>query len=95
VVPLAVLAEVYRGDASDAGVDRLFVTGVRRAGLDLRTVRLAGRLRSRAGVGSAVDAMVVATAVRLGGGVVATSDPQDMRALAADHSNVKVWSLDE
>jgi hypothetical protein len=95
VVPLAVLAEVYRGDASDAGVDRLFVAGVRRAGLDLRTVRLAGRLRSRAGVGSAVDAIVVATAVRLGGGVVATSDPGDMRALAAGQSNVKVWSLDE
>jgi predicted nucleic acid-binding protein len=93
VVPVAVLAEVYRGDATDARIDRLFVSGVRRAGLDLRTVRVAGRLRARARVGSAIDAIVVATAVRLGGGVVATSDPEDMQALAADYANVTVWSL--
>jgi predicted nucleic acid-binding protein len=92
---MVVLAEVYRGDATDAGIDRLFVSGVRRAGLDLRTVRLAGQLRSKAGVGSAVDAIVVATAVRLGGGVVATSDPEDLKALAADHANVHVWSLND
>jgi len=92
-VPLAVLAEVYRGDATDVGVDRLFVSGVRRAGLDLRTARLAGQLRTKAGVGSAVDAIVIAIAIRLGGGVVATSDPDDLAALAADHLNVHVWSL--
>lgn len=88
MVPIAVLAEVFRGDASDAGVDRLLLHGLRRAGLDLRTVRTAGRLRTRARVGSAVDAPVVATAVRLGGGVVATSDPDDISALASDQSNV-------
>jgi hypothetical protein len=38
---------------------------------------------------------VVATAVRLGGGVIATSDPDDLRALAADHPNVRIWSLNE
>jgi predicted nucleic acid-binding protein len=90
-----VLAEVYRGDASDAGVDRLFVSGVHRVGLDLRTARLAGRLRSRAAVGSAVDAIVVATAIRLEGGVIATSDPDDLKALAADHPNVSIWSLND
>lgn len=95
VVPLPVLAEVYRGDRSDAAIDRLFVTGVRRVGIDLRAVRLAGGLRARAGTGSAVDAIVITTAVRLGGGVVATSDPDDMRALAADYPNVKIWSLNE
>jgi predicted nucleic acid-binding protein len=95
VVPLTVLAEVYRGDATDARVDRLFVGGVRHVGLDLKTARLAGQLRARARVGSAVDAIVVATAVRLGGGVIATSDPDDMRALAAGYSNVVVWSLNE
>jgi hypothetical protein len=95
VVPIAVLAEVYRGDASDAGVDRLFVSGVRRAGLDLRTARTAGQLRARARVGSAVDAIVVATAVRLGGAVIATADPSDLGALAADHPNVAIWSLND
>lgn len=95
VVPLPVLAEVYRGDASDVGVDRLFVNGVRRLSLDLRTTRLAGHLRARAGTGSAVDAIVVATGVRLGGAVIATADADDLRRLAADHPNVAIWSLTE
>lgn len=95
IVPMPVLAEVYRGDASDARIDRLFTSGVRRPGLDLRTVRLAGRLRARARVGSAVDAIVVATAVRLGGAVVATGDPDDLRRLAADSPNVVIWSLND
>ncbi len=93
VVPLPVLAEVYRGDASDAGVDRLFVNGVRRLALDLRTARLAGHLRSRAGTGSAIDAIVVATAIRLGGGIVATADSDDLKRLAADYPNVAIWPL--
>jgi predicted nucleic acid-binding protein len=95
IVPLPVLAEVYRGDASDAGIDRLFSNGVRRLGIDLRTVRLAGRLRTSAGVGSAVDAIVVATAVRLGGAVVATADPEDFNRLAAGNPNVVIWSLND
>lgn len=37
--------------------------------------------------------MVVATAVRLGGGIVATADVEDITALAAEHANVRVWSL--
>ena len=69
------------GDATDAGVDRLFLNGVRRLGLDLRTTRLAGRLRARAGTGSAVDAIVVAVAEG-SGGVVLTQDPKDLKALA-------------
>jgi predicted nucleic acid-binding protein len=95
VVPLPVLAEVYRGDASDAGVDRLFVNGVRRLALDLRATRLAGQLRARGATGSAVDAIVVATAIRLGGGIVATADSDDLKRLASDYPNVAIWSLKE
>jgi predicted nucleic acid-binding protein len=73
----------------------LFVNGVRRLSLDLRTTRLAGHLRARAGTGSAVDAIVVATGVRLGGAVIATADADDLRRLAADHPNVAIWSLTE
>lgn len=89
---MAVLSEVYRGANDDAAIDRLLGT-VDVVGLSLRTVRLAGRLRSPAGRGSAVDAIVVATAIGLGGGVIATADPDDIGALATDHPNVKVWSL--
>jgi hypothetical protein len=37
-----------------------------------------------------VDALVVATAIRLGGGIVATGDPDDLRSLAREHANIKV-----
>jgi predicted nucleic acid-binding protein len=92
---MVVLAEVYRGTPADSMIDRLVNGVATTVGLDLRTARTAGQLRAQARRGSAVDAIVVATAVRLGGGVVATSDPDDLSALAADHPNVKVWSLNE
>jgi len=37
--------------------------------------------------------MVVAAAVRLGGGLIATSDPDDIGALAAEYPNIMTWSL--
>jgi len=37
--------------------------------------------------------MVVATAIRLGGALIATADPLDLTALAQSHPNVKIWSL--
>ena len=41
---------------------------------------------------NAVDAIVVATAMALGGGTVATHDEHDIRRLAA-RSNVKVFVI--
>lgn len=93
IIPLPVLAEVYRGDRSDVEVDRLIDSAADVVGITLRMVRLAGALRARTGKGSAVDALVVASAVRLGGAVIATADPDDLKALAADHPNVKIWPL--
>jgi predicted nucleic acid-binding protein len=66
VIPLPVLAEAYRGDPSDASINRL-VKIVQVMPLTLSMARIAGHIRTNAGRGSAVDAMVVATAVRLGG----------------------------
>jgi len=40
-----------------------------------------------------VDAFVIATSVRLGGGIVATADPDDLRSLARDHPKVSVESI--
>ena len=40
-----------------------------------------------------VDCIVVATAVRLGGGVIATEDQTDMQRLARDHPNVVIRSM--
>lgn len=91
-VPTAVLVEAYRGTAADAAVDRVLGSGVRPITMGQATARLAGRFRHRDGLNSchAVDALVIATAVRLGGGIVATGDPDDLRSLAREHPNVKV-----
>ena len=92
-VPSATLLELYRGGGADEAIDlelgrgyaKVVTTGVRIA-------RIAGHLLAAAGASSdlAVDALVVATAVRLGGGVVLTHDPSDLERLAADHPNVRI-----
>jgi hypothetical protein len=94
-VPTAVLAEAYRGTAADAAVDRVLARGIRPITMGQATARLAGGFKYRDRLDSChtVDALVVATAVRLGGGIVATGDPDDLRSLARDHSNVKVEAL--
>jgi predicted nucleic acid-binding protein len=94
-VPTAVLAEAYRGTAADAAIDRVVGQGIRAITLGQATARQAGTLRHRDRLNSChiVDALVVATAIRLGGGIVATGDPDDLRSLAREHSNVKVEPL--
>jgi len=94
-IPAAVLTEAYRGSRRDAGVDRVVGRGNRVIQLDHRTARVAGGLLGRDHLDSchAVDASVVATAIRLGGGVVVTGDPDDLRSLARDHRNVVIQPL--
>jgi len=87
VVPAAVLAELYRGGRHDQSVDACLgrFTGIDVADTTRPLARRIGHLLARAGRGSAdhVDASVVAAALALGGGVVATGDPGDLEALAA------------
>lgn len=94
-IPAAVLTEVYRGSRRDVGVDRVVGRGNRVVALDYRIARTAGGLLGRDDLDSchAVDASVVATAVRLGGAVVSTGDPEDMRSLARNHRSVIIHPL--
>jgi hypothetical protein len=94
-VPTAVLAEAYRGIPADAALDRVLGRGIRPITMGQAMARLAGGLRHRDRLDSChtVDALVVATAARLGGGIVATGDPDDLRPLAREHANVKVQPL--
>lgn len=96
-IPSSVLVEAYTGTARDAGIDRVVGRANRIVPLDHGIARLAGQLISRDGLDSchAGDATVVATAVRLGGALVLTSDPDDLRALARDFANVAVQPLDQ
>jgi len=92
-VPSAVLIELYRGSGFDEPVDAVLSRGlVQVITTGARIVRIAGHLLARAGGGSemAIDAVVVATAIRLGGGMVATREPKDLSALAAHNSNVAI-----
>ncbi len=92
-VPSATLVELYRGGGTDEAIDlelgrgyaRVITTGVRIA-------RLAGHLLASIDAGSemAVDALVVATTIRLGGGLILTHDPADLERLASDYPNVRV-----
>lgn len=94
-VPTAVLAEAYRGIPADAALDRVLARGIRPFTTGQAAARLAGGLRYRDRLDSChtVDAFVVATAIRLGGGIVATGDPDDLRSLAREHSNINVQPL--
>lgn len=94
-IPSAVLSEVYRGSRRDAAVDRIVGRANRVVALDHRTARIAGSLLGRDDLDSchAVDASVVATAIRLGGAVVATGDPDDLASLARNHRNVIIHPL--
>lgn len=95
-VPSATLVELYRGGGTDEAIDlelgrgyaKVVTTGVRIA-------RAGGHLLAAVGAGSelAVDALVVATAVRLGGGLILTHDPADLERLTAHHPNVRVVAV--
>ncbi len=92
-VPSAVLLELYRGRGLDEPIDLVLGRGFMRVvTTGVRIARVAGHLLARIGRGSemAVDALVVATAVRLGGGLIVTHDPTDLELLAAGHPNVRI-----
>ena len=81
-------AEQYRGGHHDQVVDSCLgsFTGIDVVDTTCQLARRIGNLLARAGRGSEdhVDAAVVATALALGGGVIATGDPDDLAALAGD-----------
>lgn len=89
VVPTVVLAESTSGSArTDTGVNRLLKSCDVDAVVPEHKARRAGQLRALARRGSAVDAMVVALAEP--GSTVVTTDPDDLRALAAHAEDVDI-----
>ena len=57
------------------------------------TGRIAGQLLGAASSKETIDALVVATAIELGGAVVLTGDTRDMEALGAGRGDVVVQPL--
>lgn len=93
-VPSAVLVELYRGHGTDEPIDALLGRGFAQVvTTGARIARIAGHLLAGAGSELAIDALAVATAIRLGGGIVATHDPDDLHRLAGRHSNVSILEI--
>lgn len=92
-IPSVVVAETVRGSAKDAAANRVIkaVGEVRSA--DESTGRSAGALLGAAHSASTIDALVVASAIELGGGVVLTGDPDDLDPLASGHPEVVIHAL--
>jgi predicted nucleic acid-binding protein len=93
VVPAVVVAETVRGRAPDAAVNRVLKAVGEAMAVDEAIGRTAGALLGRARSTATIDALVVASAIGLGGGVVLTGDPDDLRPLAAGHPEVAIRSL--
>ena len=95
-VPAAVLLELYRGAGTDEPIDLVLGRGFASVvTTGARIARIAGHLLAKARRGSemAVDALVVATAVRFGGGLILTHDADDLDSLAAGQPNVRVTPI--
>lgn len=89
LVPSPVLVECLQGESGrDANANRLLKSCVLVTNVDERAARRAAWLRTRAGRGSAVDAIVVAYAES--GGSVLTGDVGDIGALALHADKVRV-----
>ncbi len=95
-VPSAVLVELYRGGGTDEPIDLVLARGFAQVvTTGARIARIAGHLLAAAGAGSemAIDALVVATSIRLGGGVIVTHAPDDLSRLAAGHPAVSIAAI--
>jgi len=96
-VPAAVLAEQFRGGKHDQ-VLQSFLARNRWIAIydtDIKLAQSIGHLLAKAQLGSEhhVDGAVVATALDMGGGVILTSDPNDLERIAAGHPAIKIIPL--
>lgn len=93
-IPAVVVAETVRGSGPrDAPVNRVVGAVGDVAAVDEATARVAGALLGEAGSDATIDALVVATALERGGGVILTSDPGDLGRLSEGHADVVVEAL--
>ena len=92
-IPSVVVAETVRGTAKDAAVNRVIKAVGETMAFDEATGRVAGGLLGAIKSGSTLDAVVVATAISVGGAVILTGDPDDLGRIAAGHHEVLIEPL--
>lgn len=81
ILPTPVLAQVHRGGRQHARIDRVLGSVDAFAPTSAETARAAGELLARSGMSDAVDAIVVAEAMRSASATIVTSDPTDVDTL--------------
>lgn len=92
-IPSVVVAETVRGAADDAAVNRVVKAVGEVTVADEPIGRLAGALLEASRSSSTIDALVVGSVIGMGGGVIVTSDRDDLQSLAHRHPEVVVESL--
>ncbi len=91
IVPVVVLAQAWRG-APHANLSRL-LRGCQVAPDTEDLGKAAGAICGRTGTSDVIDALVVATALRLHA-LVVTSDPDDLQHLASSlHSKLAIFTV--
>ncbi len=92
LVPTAVLAETLFGDGRDVRANQVLkkLQVVPLTGAIARSAAQLKRLAGVTGVAATIDAIVVATSAAAGGGIVLTSDVDDIRDLADRIPNIRI-----
>jgi predicted nucleic acid-binding protein len=91
-VPVVVLSETLRGGARDAPVNRV-LKAVGTAPTMSGIGREAGRLLGQTGGSNTADALVAADALEIADSALLTTDPDDLRALLADHDGIAIHAI--
>jgi len=92
-VPVVVVAETTRGTSRDAAVNRVLKAVAAVPDMPEAVGRTAGALLGKAPGSGVADALVVAHAIEVGGGLILTSDRRDVALLAAEHPEVWVQGV--
>ena len=92
-IPVVVFAETVRGRPRDAAVNRV----IKAIGDSIEVTeadgRAAGHLLGDTKMSTTIDAIVVASTDRTGGGTILTSDPDDLRRLTERNSTIRIAAL--
>lgn len=91
-VPAVVVAETVRGTPRDAPVNRVIRAVGEVDAVAEAEGRVAGSLLRTARSSSTIDALVVASGVGHPC-IILTSDPDDLRPLAADHTDIVIQAI--
>jgi predicted nucleic acid-binding protein len=92
-IPVVVVAETVRGTRRDAPVNRVLKAVGDVPDTTPAVARCAGRLLGETQLSATIDALVVAHVVEAGGGVILTSDANDLSRLADAHPEVQIRAV--